>query len=394
MPDRPAPTTTTSTWAGRGRCWCSWLQSCSRWRASFLILARQPVLILRDNSFDTGRHVRDPLRRACAASAPGGHRARRRPRRPCARRARLDAAALDADDLLVPDVAVAGGAGAGRRRARLPRPRPAGRRAAGPVAARPAGAGHRELPHRRRRAGVHLALPVRARPRHADLLRARPRRRARGRGAALRRDAAGRRAAARRAPTCRLGTLHRNIRSLVGGSYGLRTVDLPYPPLAPRAAYEDFFGARVRFERAAAAAAAAQQPRARCRSPGATRRCAASPWSSSTGSRPRATSRLADAGARRRAAAARHRAPPRSARSPGCSTCTPARCSAAWPTEGTTFAAIVDDVRREAARRYLTTTDLPLAQVAGLLGFAEQAVLTAGLPALVRRHAARGATPG
>ena len=44
--------------------------------------------------------------------------------------------------------------------------------------------------------------------------------------------------------------------------------------------------------------------------------------------------------------------------------------------EGTTFAAVLDDVRRSAARRYLVTTDLPVSQVAGLLGFSEQAVLS------------------
>jgi len=44
--------------------------------------------------------------------------------------------------------------------------------------------------------------------------------------------------------------------------------------------------------------------------------------------------------------------------------------------EKTTFAILLDDVRRRAARRYLTGTDLPLTQVAALLGFSEQAALT------------------
>jgi len=44
--------------------------------------------------------------------------------------------------------------------------------------------------------------------------------------------------------------------------------------------------------------------------------------------------------------------------------------------EHTSFAAIVDDVRRSEARRYLTTTDLPMSQIASLLGLAEQATLT------------------
>lgn len=44
--------------------------------------------------------------------------------------------------------------------------------------------------------------------------------------------------------------------------------------------------------------------------------------------------------------------------------------------EGESFASILDGVRRAHARIYLTTTDLPLSQVASLVGFSEQAVLT------------------
>jgi AraC-like DNA-binding protein len=43
--------------------------------------------------------------------------------------------------------------------------------------------------------------------------------------------------------------------------------------------------------------------------------------------------------------------------------------------EGTTFGQILDDVRREAAHRHLTTTDLPAGQVAAMLGVAEQSAL-------------------
>ena len=44
--------------------------------------------------------------------------------------------------------------------------------------------------------------------------------------------------------------------------------------------------------------------------------------------------------------------------------------------EQTTFADLLDDVRREAARRYLTTTTLPVGQIANMVGFAEQSTLT------------------
>jgi AraC-like DNA-binding protein len=44
--------------------------------------------------------------------------------------------------------------------------------------------------------------------------------------------------------------------------------------------------------------------------------------------------------------------------------------------ENTTFLDLVDDVRRNAARQYLTMTDLSMTQVAGLLGLSEQSALT------------------
>lgn len=44
--------------------------------------------------------------------------------------------------------------------------------------------------------------------------------------------------------------------------------------------------------------------------------------------------------------------------------------------QGTSFAALVDEVRREEADRYLRTTDMPLGQLAGLLGYSEQSVLS------------------
>jgi AraC-like DNA-binding protein len=44
--------------------------------------------------------------------------------------------------------------------------------------------------------------------------------------------------------------------------------------------------------------------------------------------------------------------------------------------EETSFATLLDDVRRHAARSCLTGTDLPLTQVAGLLNFSQQAALT------------------
>jgi AraC-like DNA-binding protein len=44
--------------------------------------------------------------------------------------------------------------------------------------------------------------------------------------------------------------------------------------------------------------------------------------------------------------------------------------------EGTTFAELVDRVRRDEAERYLRDTDMPLGQLAGVLAFSEQSALT------------------
>lgn len=62
---------------------------------------------------------------------------------------------------------------------------------------------------------------------------------------------------------------------------------------------------------------------------------------------------------------------------------------------GTTFAGIVDAVRREEAERYLRDTDMPFGQLSGNLGFSEQSVLSRACrrwfgmsPREVRRSAA------
>lgn len=175
-----------------------------------------------------------------------------------------------------------------------------------------------------------------------------------------------------------LGSLHRSIRALVGGTYGLRSVDLPYAPLAPAAVYEEFFGVRVRFER----------PAARLRLPSSlgslplagrdetVRRLALdflsrqTPADGQAGDRPfthqvqGAVRQLLDSSAPDVAAVARlfglH----------------PRTLQRRLAVEGSTFAEVLDEARRHAARRLLVETELPLAQVARSLGFAEPAVLT------------------
>ena len=174
-----------------------------------------------------------------------------------------------------------------------------------------------------------------------------------------------------------LGTLHRNLRSLVGGGYGLRTVDLPHPALAPRAAYEDFFGARVRFDR----------PAALLRLPSSlgalpltgrdetVRRLALEHLARQTDAAGEPADRLAP---RVRGAVEQllGTGAPEVGAVAGLLDLHPRTLQRRLAAEGTTFGALLDDVRRDQARRYLVSTDLALGQVAGLLGLSEQSALT------------------
>ncbi|MFI8994623.1 AraC family transcriptional regulator [Streptomyces sp. NPDC053542] len=171
-----------------------------------------------------------------------------------------------------------------------------------------------------------------------------------------------------------LGFLHRAIQFLVDGPYGLRTVELPYRPAAPLATYEEFFGAPVRVAR----------PAALLRVP------------KSLGDRPLAGG---DEHLRRLALAFLAEQAPderadivlrvRGAVQQSLGTTPPdigavARLLSVHPrtlqrrlrAEGTTYAAILDDVRRQAARHYLTGTAIPMTQIAALLGLSEQSALT------------------
>lgn len=168
--------------------------------------------------------------------------------------------------------------------------------------------------------------------------------------------------------------VHRAITFLVGGRYGLRSVALPHTPLASAARYEGAFGAPVRFS---ASEAALRLP-------------------ASLLTRPLGD---ADAVLRQRALAflSQHQPAPGPAVAPrvqgvlrqslgsgstdieavaGLLAVHPRTLQRHLAAEGETFSGILDGVRRTAAKRYLTTTDMPLLQVSRLLGFAEQAVLT------------------
>jgi AraC-like DNA-binding protein len=169
--------------------------------------------------------------------------------------------------------------------------------------------------------------------------------------------------------------VHRAVEFLVGGGYGLRSVDLPHRPVAGRHRYEEAFGARVRFER-----------------PTAMLRVPASLLSRPLVGVDETLHRLALAFLSRQAGpepgpmvGARVRAVLVQSLGTGSTELVDvARVLAVHPrtlqrqlaAENCSFTGLLDGVRRARAKEYLVTTDLPLGQISRLLGFSEQAVLT------------------
>jgi hypothetical protein len=140
-----------------------------------------------------------------------------------------------------------------------------------------------------------------------------------------------------------LGLVHRIIVLLHAGPYGLRSVHLPHPPLAPVGRYTGFFGADVRFDRPGAVL---RVPSGIVATPvvGGDRMLRevvldymaahfTAPGQTVTG-RVRCCS---GAGARVVAGATWPT-------SPDCCSCTRARCSAGWPPRRTSFEAVLDGV--------------------------------------------------
>ena len=175
-----------------------------------------------------------------------------------------------------------------------------------------------------------------------------------------------------------LGIVHRIyalIRAEDGGpGYPLRGVDLPHRPAAPLGRYEEFFGVRPRFDRPAAALRIpTTELGVRTEGSSALVHALAVAHLERTYTRP-------DPGTVERVRAVL-------ADSLGTPTATlagvarllllhPRTLQRRLADEGTGFDAVLDDVRRERARHLVAATDLPLTQVASMLGYAHQAALT------------------
>lgn len=172
-----------------------------------------------------------------------------------------------------------------------------------------------------------------------------------------------------------LGIVHR-IYGLIRGEagYPLRGVDLPHRPAAPLSRYEEFFGVRPRFGR----------PDAALRIP-----------RSELGVRSERSSELVHALAVAHLEQTYARRDPGTAdrvravlqQSLGTPTATlagvarlllvhPRTLQRRLADEGTGFDDVLDEVRRDRAGHLVAETDVPLTQVAAMLGYAHQAALT------------------
>lgn len=187
---------------------------------------------------------------------------------------------------------------------------------------------------------------------------------------------------------------HAILQRLAEDRYGLRSVELPYRPPAPLSVYEEFFGAPVRVERPAALLRVPSSLATRPLSGGDENlhRLAMAFLAELTGGAGGEVAPRVRAGLQRLLGTTA----PEIGAVARLLTMHPRTLQRRLAAEDTSFAAILDEVRREEARRYLTTTDMPMGQVASLLGLSEQATFTrccrrwwGATPTAVRRSGSR-----
>lgn len=172
-----------------------------------------------------------------------------------------------------------------------------------------------------------------------------------------------------------MACVHRALSDLAGGRYGLRSVELAHRPRAPLSTYEEFFGAAVRAERPANLL---RVPRALLKQPlaGGDPHLRALAEAYLSERLPPETTREVAPRVRAALQQTLGTTRPDITTVAGMLAVHPRTLQRRLAEENTTFAALLDDVRRRAARRYLTGTDMPMTQVAGLLGLSEQSALS------------------
>lgn len=189
-----------------------------------------------------------------------------------------------------------------------------------------------------------------------------------------------------------LGVFHGVTRALLGTGTGLRTVLVPHQPLSPLRRYTGFFGVDVRFG-APFAALCAERRMLDAGFAGADEAIRQLAIEHLAGRHPDPAT-LASVRVRRVLAGSLGVAAPSLARTARLLATHPRTLQRRLAAEGTAFERILDDVRRDAAHRYVTTTALPLAQVAALVGLEEQSSLSRAVrrwfgvdPRTLRSHA-------
>ncbi|QBS40606.1 AraC family transcriptional regulator [Nocardia sp. CS682] len=196
------------------------------------------------------------------------------------------------------------------------------------------------------------------------------------------------------------GTIHRALRHAVDGDYGLRSICLPHPPLAPAARYAEFFDAEVRF---GADTTLLRIPAELLTRPIAN--SSATMYSVALHCLSEKPSELAESVAAQVRVAIEGlitSAKPdieAIARRLSIHQRTLQRALAA---EGTTFTEILDGARRDAAYRLLCETDMSMSRITNLIGLREQSAFTRAVrrwfgatPQQIRRaaRARRGGEP-
>lgn len=183
-----------------------------------------------------------------------------------------------------------------------------------------------------------------------------------------------------------LGLFFRVAVQLLGGSTGLRSVEIPHGPLSPIDRYLDFFRADAKFDRPVAALCVDRRvlDSSFATADEEIRRTAIDHLTGAY-----SDPALTLAGRVRRIVAEQLPGPVPSIGEVAAELALhPRTLQRHLVVVDTTYERIVDHLRRDRAHRFITTTDLSLTQIADLVGFAEQSTLS---------HAVRrwfGVSPG
>lgn len=171
-----------------------------------------------------------------------------------------------------------------------------------------------------------------------------------------------------------VGVFHRVATNLIGGAEGLRTVELPHQPISPVRRYLEFFGADVKFGRPTGALRV-------------ERRLLDEQFAGANESIRQLAmdhlvnayddpARLVSTQVRRALAGSLHTTSPAITNVARLLAVHPRTLQRQLAAEDTSFEQVLDDVRRDAARHFVTGTQLPFSQVAAMVGFTEQSTLS------------------